>query len=68
MVLKGNKCGLVLYLADDLVSSKSLCAFAHNVNHFQMFIQIGGNCIYADSRVDYGADLKGSRLREFSIF
>lgn len=50
------------------LAPKVLCAFAHNVNHFQMLIQIGRNCIYTDSRVDYGADLKRSWLREFSIF
>lgn len=33
---------LVLFLADELVSSKGLCAFVHNVHHSQMFIQIGG--------------------------
>jgi len=46
-----GKCCLVLFLADELVTSKRFYVHFATVNHFQIFIQIGGNCIYTDSRI-----------------
>lgn len=59
-VLKGNAVWSY-FLQMNWLASKVLHAYGHNVNHFQMFIQIGGNCTYTDSRLDYGADLKAKR-------